>query len=281
MTMSKLLEVKNLVVNYGPISALKGVNIDVEEGSIVAILGSNGGGKTTLLKKVSGLIKAEEGEVFFDGVDITKLPAEKISELGITQSPEGRQIFPDLTVDENLRIGAFTIKKGPVKISKINPSIITEKMRRRIENVLETSTLENKEDEEIILSRKEKILNNKARVFKYFPVLEERKTQIANTLSGGEQQMLAISRALMANPKLLVLDEPSLGLAPLIVRDIFNIIKEFNSEGVTILIVEQNALQTLKIADYAYVLQVGEMTLEGEAFKLINDPTLIDAYLGH
>lgn len=274
--MSKMLEVKNLVVNYGPISALKGVSVDVEEGTIVAILGSNGGGKTTLLKKISGLIKAEEGEVIFNGEDITKKPAEKISALGIIQSPEGRQIFPELTVDENLRIGAFRVKKGPVQISKIHSIIITDKIQQKID-----SAQQENEEAEIILSRKEKILNNKARVFKYFPVLEERKTQIANTLSGGEQQMLAISRALMANPKLLVLDEPSLGLAPLIVRDIFNIIKEFKSEGVTILIVEQNALQTLKIADYAYVLQVGEMIMEGEAAQLKNDPTLIDAYLGH
>lgn len=279
--MSKLLEVKDLVVNYGPIQALKGVNVDVEEGTIVAILGSNGGGKTTLLKKISGLIKAEEGEVIFNGEAITKKPAEKISELGIIQSPEGRQIFPELTVDENLRIGAFRVRKGPVKVSKIDPSIVTSKLKQKMDLALSNSTQENTGNEEVILSRKEKILNNKARVFNYFPVLEERKSQIANTLSGGEQQMLAISRALMANPKLLVLDEPSLGLAPLIVRDIFNIIKEFKSEGVTILIVEQNALQTLKIADYAYVLQVGEMIMEGKAAQLINDPTLIDAYLGH
>ena len=273
--MNKMLEVQNLVVNYGPIQALKGVSIEVHEGSIVAILGSNGGGKTTLLKKISGLIKAEEGEILFNGDNITRRPAEKISELGIIQSPEGRQIFADLTVDENLRIGAFRVRKGPVKISKINTEIITTSLQHKIDKAIELSTDTNKEDVEVILTRKEKILNNKYRVF------QERKTQIANTLSGGEQQMLAISRALMANPKLLVLDEPSLGLAPLIVRDIFNIIKEFKSEGVTILIVEQNALQTLKIADYAYVLQVGEMTMQGEAAELINNPTLIDAYLGH
>jgi branched-chain amino acid transport system ATP-binding protein len=281
MRMSKLLEVKNLVVNYGPIKALKGVDISVEEGSIVAILGSNGGGKTTLLKKISGLISSEEGEIIFDGEDITKKAAEKISGSGIIQSPEGRQIFPDLTVDENLRIGAFSVKKGPVRISKINKGIITEKIKNRIEIATKNASDDSKEDVEVILTRKEKILNNKARVFKYFPVLEERKTQIASTLSGGEQQMLAISRALMANPKLLVLDEPSLGLAPLIVRDIFNIIKEFKSEGVTILIVEQNALQTLKIADYAYVLQVGLITMEGKASQLKSNPALIDAYLGH
>merc|ERR1711879_653291 len=162
---------------------------------------------------------------------------------------------------ENLRIGAFTLKKGPVKLARVDEA--------------------KKNDlDEVVLSRKERIENNKARVYKYFPVLKERNTQIANTLSGGEQQMLAISRALMASPKLLILDEPSLGLAPLIVRDIFNIVKEFKNEGVTILIVEQNALQTLKIADYAYVIQVGEMILDGEAASMMNNPALIDAYMG-
>lgn len=277
--MSVLLSVKDLSVSYGPITALRNVSIDVHEGSIVAVLGSNGGGKTTLLKKISGLMGADTGSVMFAGQDITKLAAEKIAKRGIIQSPEGRQVFADLTVEENLRIGAFTIKKGPVKLSRINPKIITPKLQKKIDEAKKN----NRADEvelEVVLSKKQKIENNKLRVYRYFPVLQERKSQIANTLSGGEQQMLAISRALMATPKLLVLDEPSLGLAPLIVRDIFNIIREFQKEGVTVLIVEQNALQTLKIADYAYVIQVGEMIMDGEASVLMNNPLLVEAYLG-
>lgn len=278
--MSNLLEVNNLHVSYGPITALRGVNLAVKEGSIVAILGSNGGGKTTLLKKISGLIPSNEGEVVFNGEDITKLAAEKINGRGIIQSPEGRQVFPDLTVEENLRIGAFKIKKKAVPLSKISEKAINKRMRAEIDLLLASNEGDSNKDLEIVMSRKEIIENNKQRVYKYFPVLEERKSQIANTLSGGEQQMLAISRALMADPKLLVLDEPSLGLAPLIVRDIFNIVKEFQKEGVTILIVEQNALQTLKIADYAYVIQVGEMILDGKAKDLMNNPMLVEAYLG-
>lgn len=242
--MSNLLEITNLSVSYGVIKALRNVSINVPEGQIVAILGANGGGKTTLLKKISGLIKANEGLIQFEETDITKLPAEKISGLGIMQSPEGRQIFADLTVEENLKIGAFTLKKKDG------------------------------------MNVKERTLQNMKRVYKYFPILEERKTQVAETLSGGEQQMLAISRALMGSPKLLILDEPSLGLAPLIVRDIFEIIKEFKKEGTTILIVEQNALQTLKIADYAYVLQLGEIIIEGNSEELMKDPKLVEAYLG-
>ncbi len=244
--MSKLLSIKNLSVSYGVIQALKSVNIEVEEGSIVAILGSNGGGKTTLLKKISGLIEAQEGSILFNDEDITTLPAEKITQKGIAMSPEGRQIFGNLSVEENLKVGAFTIKKDTV----------------------------NK------LSRKQTLEKNLRRVYNYFPVLEERKSQISKTLSGGEQQMLAIARALMASPKLLILDEPSLGLAPLIVRDIFSIIKEFKKEGTTILLVEQNALQTLKISDYAYVIQVGEVIMEGKSQDLISNPKLVAAYLG-
>lgn len=242
--MSNLLEIQGLSVSYGVIQALKNITVTVPEGQIVAILGANGGGKTTLLKKISGLIKAEQGEILFLDRDITKLPAEKISSLGIMQSPEGRQIFSDLTVEENLRIGAFTLRKKDGK------------------------------------SVKERTLENLERMYQYFPILEERKLQVAKTLSGGEQQMLAISRALMASPKLLILDEPSLGLAPLIVRDIFEIIKEFKKEGTTILIVEQNALQTLKIADYAYVLQLGEIIIEGNSTELMKNPKLVEAYLG-
>ena len=242
--MSKLLEVKDLSVSYGAIKALKNVYLTINKGEIVAILGANGGGKTTLLKRISGLVESTTGSIHFLDLDISKMKAEKITKLGIVQSPEGRQVFSDLTVEENLKIGAFTItKKGN-------------------------------------LSRKEIIENNLGRVYRYFPVLLERKNQVALTLSGGEQQMLAIARALMANPSLLILDEPSLGLAPLIVKNIFEIIKEFQKEGTTILIVEQNALQTLKIADRAYVLQVGEMIASGDAKEMMKDPRLVEAYLG-
>jgi|LGOV01.1.fsa_nt_gb branched-chain amino acid transport system ATP-binding protein len=278
--MNNLLEIKDLHVSYGHIKALKGVSLKVKKGNIVAILGANGGGKTTLLKKISGLINSESGTIEFEGQNITKLPSEKIAGLGIVQSPEGRQIFTDLTVEENLRIGAFKVKKGKVLVSKIFDSAKTKRISKVINLMSQKMGNNDVLNSEIALTRNEIINNNKTRVYNYFPVLEERKTQIANTLSGGEQQMLAISRALMANPKLLVLDEPSLGLAPLIVRDIFNIIKEFQREGVTVLIVEQNALQTLKISDYAYVIQVGELIMEGPAKELINDPKLVEAYLG-
>lgn len=230
--------IEGLEVSYGSIKALKGINIKVPKGEIVALLGANGAGKTTTLKAISGIVEAEVGSVELFDKDITNNPAERITAMGVIQSPEGRQIFPDLTVEENLRIGAFTVKdKGEIN-------------------------------------------RNYEKVFKYFPRLLERKKQMAGTLSGGEQQMLAIARALMASPKVLLLDEPSLGLAPLIVKDIFKIVKEINKEGTTILIIEQNALQTLKIADYAYVLEVGEISMEGKAADLIQDKRLIEAYLG-
>ena len=244
--MSKLLSINNLSVSYGVIQALRDVSIEVKEGSIVAILGANGGGKTTLLKKISGLIPSIEGSIIFNSEDITNLAAEKITQKGIASAPEGRQIFGNLSVEENLKVGAFTLKK----------------------------------DKEKNITVKQQLIKNLERVYNYFPVLKERRLQISKTLSGGEQQMLAIARALMASPKLLILDEPSLGLAPLIVRDIFNIITEFKKEGTTILIVEQNALQTLKIADYAYVIQVGEVIMEGPAKDLISNPKLVEAYLG-
>ena len=232
------LNVENLHVSYGSIKALKGINLQLAEGKIVALLGSNGAGKTTTLKALSGLVSSSKGQITFRDRNITNKTAHKIAGYGIFQSPEARQIFPDLTVEENLRIGSFVLKS------------------------------------------KKQINENYKRVYGYFPRLEERKKQIAGTLSGGEQQMLAIARALMSSPKLLLLDEPSLGLAPLIVRDIFNIIKEINSEGTSVLIVEQNALQTLKIADYAYVLEVGQVIMEGNAKDLIQDKRLIEAYLG-
>lgn len=237
MTENALI-IKNLKVNYGSIEALKGIDITVKEGQIVALLGSNGAGKTTTLRKISGILEASGGQIEFLGHDITRMPANKIASLGIIQSPEGRQVFRDLTVEENLLTGAYTVKD------------------------------------------KREIMKNFEKVYRYFPVLKERKDQISSTLSGGEQQMLAIGRALMGSPKLLLLDEPSLGLAPLIVRGIFEIIKEIKKDGTTVLIVEQNALQTLKIADYAYVLEVGKIRMEGNAKELSKDPKLIEAYLG-
>lgn len=232
------LVLKDLKVSYYLIEALKGIDIVVPEGKVVALLGSNGAGKTTTLKKISGVIPASGGSVEFYGQDITKWSANKIARAGIAQSPEGRLIFPDLTVEENLRVGAYTIKS------------------------------------------KAQVQANFERVYRYFPVLQERKTQVASTLSGGEQQMLAIARALMASPKVLLLDEPSLGLAPLIVAEIFRIIQEIQKEGTTVLIVEQNALQTLKIADYAYVLEVGKISMHGTGQELLNNPLLVEAYLG-
>lgn len=232
-----VLTVENLMVRYGAIEAVRGINIAVPQGSVVALLGANGAGKTSTLRTISGLTPAAGGSISFMGKSITNMDAEKIAALGIAQSPEGRQIFGDLTVEENLRIGAYTVSK--------------KQMQAGFE-----------------------------RCYRYFPRLAERKKQISYTLSGGELQMLAIARALMASPRLLLLDEPSLGLAPLVVRDIFNIISEIKQEGTTVLIVEQNALQTLKIADYAYVLEVGTINIEGPAGELIKDDRLVEAYLG-
>ena len=233
-----LLEVKKLQVTYGPIQAVKGIDLTVEKGSIVALLGANGAGKTSTLRSISGIVKKSGGEVVFNGENISKAKAFKIAAKGLTQSPEGRLIFVGLNVEDNLKAGAYSLKS------------------------------------------KKQVKENLERVYRLFPILQERRKQQANTLSGGEQQMLAIGRALMASPKLLLLDEPSLGLAPLIIKDIFNTLKEIQKEGTTILIVEQNALATLKIADYAYVLELGAISLEGPATELIKDKRLIDAYLG-
>ncbi len=236
--MSTLLEINQLVVRYGAIEAVKGINLKVEEGSVVAILGANGSGKTSTLRTISGLIEPAGGTIQFLNQNIENMEAEKITKLGISQSPEGRQVFRDLSVEENLKVGAFVLKD------------------------------------------KQEIKRNFEKVYRMFPVLQERKKQIASTLSGGEQQMLAIARSLMSSPKLLLLDEPSLGLAPLIVRDIMQIISKIKEEGTTVIIVEQNAAQTLKIADYAYVLELGTIHTEGLASDLLNDPNLIQAYLG-
>lgn len=238
MSRKTALSIRGLKVRYGAIEAVKGIDIEVYEGSVVALLGANGAGKTSTLRTVSGLTPVAEGTIEFYGRDITNMETEKIARLGISQSPEGRQIFGDLTVEENLKVGAFTVK-----------------------------------DKKIVAHGFE-------RCYRYFPRLAERKKQIAYTLSGGELQMLAIARALMSDPKILLLDEPSLGLAPLVVRDIFEIIREIKEEGTTVVIVEQNALQTLKIADFGYVLEVGEIHMSGQASTLIKDPKLVEAYLG-
>lgn len=233
-----ILELKNLQISYGPIKAVKGIDMKVKEGNIVAILGANGAGKTSTLRTISGLVKSSGGEIIYKGENITNFEPEKITRMGISQSSEGRQIFPDLTVYENLQIGAYVLKD------------------------------------------KAQINKNLERCYKYFPVLQQRKEQLAATLSGGEQQMLAIARALMSSPEILLLDEPSLGLAPIIVVEIMEIIKEITKEGTTVVIVEQNAAQTLKIADYGYVLELGRVSTEGEGQVLLNDTKLIESYLG-
>lgn len=235
---NSILKINDLKVSYGPIAALKGINIDVPSHAVVAILGANGAGKTTLLKTISGLVKSQSGSIVYHDKDMTKLEPEKITKLGITQSPEGRQVFYDLSVYDNLMTGAFSLKS-----------------KTEIEKNLEF-------------------------VYGLFPILKEREKQVAGTLSGGEQQMLAIGRALMSSPKVLLLDEPSLGLAPLIVKSILEKTREIADSGVSVVIVEQNAKQTLKIADYGYVLELGLINQEGPAQKLLQSKSLIEAYLG-
>ena len=233
-----LLEVKNLEVYYGVIQAIKGISFEVNEGEIVTLIGSNGAGKTTTMQSIMGLIPAKHGEIIYDGVPINKVPSHKIVQMGMTQVPEGRRVFQELTVFDNLLMGAYT-KKDNKKI---------------------------KEDIESVYDR--------------FPRLKERKNQIAGTLSGGEQQMLAMGRALMSHPRLLMLDEPSMGLSPLLVDQVFSIIKGIHKEGTTILLVEQNAGKALAIADRAYVLETGNITMTGEAGTLLNDDRIKKAYLG-
>jgi len=233
-----LLEVKDLEVYYGVICALKGISFQVNEGEIVALIGANGAGKTTMMQSVVGIIPKKGGTVTFDGNDITKTPCHKIVKLGMTQVPEGRRIFQELTVYENLMMGAFT--KNDQKQFK----------------------------------------DDLDRMFALFPRLKERRNQIAGTLSGGEQQMLAMSRALMSNPKLLMLDEPSMGLAPILVDQIFDIIKELHKAGTTILLVEQNANKALQIADRAYVLETGSIMLSGTGAELAQSDAVRKAYLG-
>jgi branched-chain amino acid transport system ATP-binding protein len=235
---NKMLEVKDLVVNYGAIRALKGISFDVEQGEIISLIGSNGAGKTTTLHSISNLIKKQNGSVVFDGENISSLAPEQIVRRGLIHVPEGRRIFANLTVKENLEMGAFTRKD-----------------RAAIKNDME-------------------------HVFELFPRLKERIRQISGTLSGGEQQMLAMGRGLMAEPKLLLLDEPSMGLAPILVDEIFDIIKKINADGTTILLVEQNAFKAMSIANRVYILETGSVASSGNAADMINDPAVKAAYLG-
>lgn len=233
-----VLALRNLETYYGKIHALKGITLEVPKGKIVTLLGSNGAGKSTTLKTISGLVQAASGTVEFLGKDISREKAHKIVEMGLIHVPEGRRIFKDLTVRENLELGGFTLKDESLR-------------RQRIEHV-----------------------------FELFPRLKDRHKQSGGTLSGGEQQMLAIGRAMMTEPKLLLLDEPSMGLAPLIVQEIMKIIKTLNDEGTTILLVEQNAKVALKLADYGYVLETGILVMQGDSQTLRQDESIVKAYLG-
>ena len=233
-----MLKVENLKVNYGMIEAVKGIDFEVNDGQIVALIGANGAGKTTTMHTISGLIKPSAGRILLDDKDISRLPAHKILDLGIAQCPEGRRLFAQLTILENLDMGAYRRKD------------------------------------------KAEVENDMKNVFSLFPILEERKHQLAGTLSGGEQQMLAMGRALMARPKIILLDEPSMGLSPLLVKEIFNIIRNINSQGVTVLLVEQNAKMALGIADRAYVLETGKIVMSGTGQQLLNSEDIKKAYRG-
>lgn len=234
-----MLSVKNLNVFYGNIHAIRDVSLEVNEGEIVSLIGANGAGKTTTLQTISGLLKPKSGEITFLGHNLLKTEAHNILKLGVAQVPEGRRIFSNLTVKENLQMGSYIIKDTASKIT---------------------------EERKAIYDR--------------FPRLRERKKQMAGTLSGGEQQMLAIGRALMSRPKILILDEPSMGLSPLLVKEIFQIIKDVNESGVTVLLVEQNAKRALSISDRAYVLETGKIVKEGKASELMQDDSIKKAYLG-
>lgn len=233
-----LLSLSDIRVRYGSVEVLHGINLHVEEGEIVTILGANGAGKSTTLLTISGLVRPSAGEILFDGKALLRMPSHEVVNLGIAQSPEGRRVFGPMTVLENLRLGAFSVRD-----------------RQASGRTLEW-------------------------IFELFPRLHERRQQMAGTLSGGEQQMLAIGRALMAQPRLLLLDEPSLGLAPLLVRSIFETVRSINERGVTVLIVEQNARAALKLATRGYVLEVGVMVKDGRAADLLADPSVREAYLG-
>lgn len=233
-----MLKVENLVVSYGGIEALKGISLEVPEGKIVTLIGANGAGKSTLLRSIIGLVKPDSGSITYNDKQLMGLNSQQIVTNGITLVPEGRRIFPNLTVLENLQIGAY------------------------------------------LRSDKDGIAKDIRWIYDLFPRLEERSWQMAGTLSGGEQQMLAVGRALMCRPKVLMMDEPSLGLAPLIIKDIFNIIQEINRQGMTILLIEQNANMALKVADLAYVLETGRITMSGTGRELLENPDIKAAYLG-
>ncbi len=232
-----VLEVKGLEVYYGVIQAIKGISFEVNEGEIIALIGANGAGKTTTLQTITGLIPAKAGKIFYEGKDITRVPGHKLVSMGIAHVPEGRRVFAELTVLQNLKLGAYTRRdKGEVEESLKN-------------------------------------------IYKRFPRLEERRNQPAGTLSGGEQQMLAMGRALMSHPKLILMDEPSMGLSPIYVNEIFDIIQSINKSGTTVLLVEQNAKKALSVANEAYVLETGRIVLSGDARELMNDDSVKKAYL--
>ncbi|RKJ51989.1 ABC transporter ATP-binding protein [bacterium 1XD42-54] len=233
-----MLEVKDLEVYYGMIQAIRGISFEVNEGEIVSLIGANGAGKTTILHTITGLLSPKKGSVLFEGKEITKIPAHKIVSLGMAHVPEGRRVFAQLSVYQNLKMGAYTRKD-----------------KDELEKTLET-------------------------VYKRFPRLEERKNQLAGTLSGGEQQMLAMGRALMSHPRIILMDEPSMGLSPILVNEIFDIIQSVSASGTTVLLVEQNAKKALSIADRAYVLETGNIVMTGDAKELMNDDSIKKAYLG-
>ncbi len=238
MASQPLLQVKDLCVYYGVIQALRGISFEVNRGEIVTLIGANGAGKTTTMQSIMGLVPARSGQVLFDGKDITKTPCHKIVHLGMTQVPEGRRVFSELTVYENLLMGAYT-----------------EKEKKKLKQGLEE-------------------------IYTWFPRLKERQNQVAGTLSGGEQQMLAMGRAMMSRPTLLMLDEPSMGLSPLLVDQVFDIIKTFHQNGTTVLLVEQNAGKSLAISDRAYVLETGNIVLSGTGEELLRSDDVKKAYLG-
>lgn len=233
-----MLEIKDLEVNYGMIQAIKGISFEVNQGEVIALIGANGAGKTTILHTITGLLAPEKGSVMFEGTDITKIPGHKIVTMGMAHVPEGRRVFANMTVLQNLKLGAFT--------------------RTDKKEIAETLEM----------------------VYQRFPRLKERRNQLAGTLSGGEQQMLAMGRALMSHPKIILMDEPSMGLSPIFVNEIFDIITEVSKSGTTVLLVEQNAKKALSIADRAYVLETGNIVLEGKASELLNNDSIKAAYLG-
>lgn len=233
-----MLEIKNLEVYYGVIAAIKGISFEVNEGEVIALIGANGAGKTTTLQTITGMLQPKAGEVIFEGKDISKIPGHRIVSMGMAHVPEGRRVFAELSVYENLKLGAYTRKD------------------------------------------KQEIAESLSRVYQSFPRLKERKNQLAGTLSGGEQQMLAMGRALMSKPKIILMDEPSMGLSPILVEEIFNIIREISAGGTTVLLVEQNAKKALAIANRAYVLETGNIVLSGDATEMMDNESIKKAYLG-